>query len=206
MTDEQLAQEIAMAIVNTGVESWYGGISKSTAGDYPSMGVSQWEGLGGRGDRLLSYIDGGDQFSGRPYSDIRRAGELRELSELLASPQGQEAQNQILAEDCLAMYVPALKQVPTLDDSRCFIYAGIWCPTSHAVVRRFLQNRAGGYNFRSLAALRDLFRDQYYIAAGVGDQYAVGYANRAEATYQYVAAINLAAYGVPEYGYGPFGR
>jgi hypothetical protein len=170
------------------------------------MGISQWEGLGGRGDTLLNYIDGGNQFAGRTYSDIKYNCELDALAVLLDSPQGQEAQNKILAADCLGMYVPALKLVPALDDSRCFIYAGIWCPTSHIVVRRFLQNRYDRYDIRSLATLRDIFRDQYYIAAAVGVENARGYANRAENTYQYIAAVNLSAYGVPEYGNGPFGR
>lgn len=206
MTDEQLAYEIARGIGQTGVEGNYGSVTRSTAGDYPSLGVSQWEGLGGRGDLLLSYINGGDYFAGRTYSAIRRNGELNALSALLESPQGQEAQNMILAQDCLWSYVPLLKQVPTLDDSRCFIYAGIWCPTSHYVVSRFLQNRADKYKLRSLSCLRDIFRDQYYIAAAVGNGYAAGYANRAENTYQYVASRNLSEYGIPVYGSGPFGR
>lgn len=206
MTDEQLAYEIARGIGQTGVEGHYGSVSCSTAGDYPSIGISQWEGIGGRGDLLLSYINGGDYFAGRTYSGIRRSGELDALSELLASPQGQEAQNIILAQDCLSSYVPALKKVPTLDDSRCFIYAGIWCPTSHDVVRRFLTNRADNFNLRSLATLRDIFRDEYYIAAAVGYQYAAGYANRAENTYQYAASRDLSEYGVQPYGSGPFGR
>jgi hypothetical protein len=204
MTDEQLAYEIARGIGCTGVEGGYGSISCSTAGDYPSMGVSQWEGP--RGDTLLSYIDGGIYFAGRSYSDIRGSGELDALAELLDSPQGQEAQNQILAGDCLDLYIPALKRVPNLDDSRCFIYAGIWCPTSHDVVRRFLTNRADSYDLRSLSTLRDIFRDQYYIAASVGARYAEGYANRAENTFQYVAGLDLTSkYGVPVYGGGPFG-
>ncbi|WP_312335300.1 hypothetical protein [Anaerospora hongkongensis] len=206
MTNEQLAYEIARGIGQTGVEGHYGSVSCSTAGDYPSMGISQWEGIGGRGDLLLSYIDGGNYFAGRTYSNIRRSGEMGALSELLDSQQGQEAQNMILAQDCLESYLPVLKQVPSLDDSRCFIYAGIWCPTSHYVVSKFLQNRVSRHNLRSLAVLRDLFRDQYYIAAAVGNSYAAGYANRAENTYQYAASRNLSEYGVPAYGSGPFGR
>ena len=206
MTNEQLAYEIARGIGQTGVEGSYNSVTRSTAGDYPSIGISQWEGLGGRGDRLLSYIDGGHYFASRSYSDIKYSGDLPALKQLLESPQGQEAQNQILAADCLEMYVPALKQVPTLNDSRCFIYAGIWCPTSHIVVRRFLQNRYDRYDIRSLATMRAIFQDQYYIAAAVGERYAAGYANRAENTYQYVAGRDLSEYGVPEYGQGPFGR
>ncbi len=206
MTDEQLAYEIARGIGQTGVEGNYGSVSCSTAGDYPSIGISQWEGIGGRGDLLLSYINGGDYFAGRTYSGIECRGEIGDLSALLQSQQGREAQNSILAQDCLNYYVPALKQVPDLDESRCFIYAGIWCPTNHNVVRRFLQNRADQYNLRSLAMLRYLFRDQYYIAAAVGAENAAGYANRAENTYQYIAEQDFSGYGIPAYGSGPFGR
>lgn len=189
MTDEQLAYEIAKGIGQTGVEGSYGSVSCSTAGDYPSMGISQWEGLGGRGDTLLSAIDGGSRFVGRTYSDIEASGELDVLSTLLDSPQGQEAQNRILAEDCLALYVPVVKEA--LENAACIIYAGMWCPTSHNVVRRFLLNRIDRYDLNNLEVLRDVFRDQYYIAADVGEQYAEGYANRANITYEYVASLNL---------------
>jgi hypothetical protein len=40
MTDEQLAYEIAKGIGKTGIEGSYGSVTCSTAGDYPSMGVS----------------------------------------------------------------------------------------------------------------------------------------------------------------------
>ena len=84
MTRDELALAIAKGLVETGVEGPYDCVTCSTAGDYPSMGCSQWEGLdGGRGDILLSYIDGGSQFANRTYSDIESAGELDALKELL---------------------------------------------------------------------------------------------------------------------------
>lgn len=197
MTNKELGREIALGIIATGVEGGYDSVSCSTAGDYPSMGVSQWEGLyGGRGDILLGYIDGGEKFKNRTYSDICDNGELEELKESLGSEQGQAAQVQILAQDCTELYVNTLQEVSSLDDSRCMIYAGMWCPTSHIVVRKFLQNRQDDYNIRDLETLRDIFRDQYCRAAAVGDQYAPGYANRAENTFQYVANLDLSAYGV----------
>jgi len=58
-------------------------------------------------------------------------------------------------------------------------------------VRRFLLNRIDRYDLNNLEVLRDVFRDQYYIAADVGEQYAEGYANRANITYEYVASLNL---------------
>ena len=193
-----LSTEIAKGIINTGIEGPYDAVSSSTAGDYPSMGCSQWEGP--RGDYLLSWIDGGNQFTGRTYSDIVNCGQLATLKQLLGSEQGRAAQVAILTEDC-KKYVQILQQVATLDDTRCLIYAGMWCPTNHYVVKRFLENREGKYNLRSLSTLRDLFRDQYYIAANVGETYATGYANRAQITYEYVAGIDLTTpYGIPAYG------
>ena len=190
MTNEELAKEIALGIINTGVEGGYDNVCSSTAGDYPCMGVSSWEGLNGRGDALLGYIDGGQKFMGRTYSDIRDSGEKQELRDLLNSEQGKQAQLQILTQDCLELYVPFLNEVENLDDTKCFIYAGIWCPTSHYVVRNFLKRRQDNYDIRNLETIKDIFRDQYYIAADVGQQYAEGYANRAVNTYDYVSNLS----------------
>jgi hypothetical protein len=194
MSREELAQAIAKGLVETGVEGPYDCVTRSTAGDYPSMGCSQWEGLdGGRGDILLGYIDGGSYYAGRAYSDIDAAGELEALAGLLGSEQGQAAQNQILADDCREKYLPALAEVDGLTNPACIIYAGIWCPTSHYVVRNFLQRRvARGYDANSLEAMRDMFRDEYAIAADCAD-YMDGYANRANTTYDYVAGLEVSA-------------
>lgn len=191
MTDQELAEAIARGIIETGVEGGYDAVTCSTAGDYPSIGVSQWEGLSGRGDMLLSYIDGGDRFAGRTYSDIEASGELQALAELLSSNQGQEAQQMLLAQDCLDLYIPALQEVPDLTNPLCIIYAGIWCPTSHNVVRRFLTNRCDRYDINCLEVLRDIFKDQYWLAAGVGEVYSGGYMNRAENTYNYVSELEV---------------
>ena len=188
MDDQQLAQLIARGLIETGVEGGFGALSCSTAGDYPSMGCSQWEGLGGRGDLLLSYIDGGGHFAGRAYSEIEAAGELYALSALLESEQGQAAQLAILADDCLNAYLPALYDAG-LTAAVCLVYAGIWCPTSHAVVSRFIARRFDrGHDMNDLDTLYRLFRDEYYVAADVGDEYAEGYANRADNTYNWVKA------------------
>jgi hypothetical protein len=200
MTDQELADEYAKQMVATGVEGGFESVSCSTAGNYPSMGCSQWEGLDGRGDQLLGYIDGGDYFAGRTYTDIRDSDELGKLSELLGSEQGQDAQLAILAQDCLDTYIPQLKKIDNLDDSRCFLYALSWCPTSDYIVRKFIQNRSDR-NIRSLEVLRTMFRDEYYIGAGVGEQYAAGYVNRANSSFDYVSSLDLnTKYGVPAYG------
>lgn len=188
MTNEELGNEIAKGIIATGIEAGFDGLSQSTAGDYPSMGVSQWEGLdGGRGDTLLSYIDGGQKFIGRTYSDIENCGELDELSELLGSEQGQAAQLMILTSDCTGTYVDLLTSIDGFTDPKCIIYAGMWCPTSHVVVSRFLMRRMDrGYDINDLSVVYQLFHDEYTDAAGVGEQYRCGYENRATTTYNYV--------------------
>lgn len=202
--NKALAREIAKGIIATGIEGSFHSVAKSTAYDYPSISVSQWE--GNRADELLRAIPGGEEFVGRTYIDIKASGELPMLKELLRSDAGKQAALDQLSRDCL-QYVEVLQQVPTLDDTRCIIYAGMWCPTSTYVVKRFLENRFERVNLRSLEALNKLFKSYYWIAADVGEMYRAGYANRAEATYQYVAGIDLTTpYGVPAYGFAGNGR
>lgn len=202
--NKALAREIAKGIIATGIEGDFDSVAKSTAYAYPSISVSQWE--GNRADEFLRAIPGGEEFVGRTYIDIKASGELPMLKELLRSDAGKQAALEQLSRDCL-QYVDVLQQVPTLDDTRCLIYAGMWCPTSTYVVKRFLENRFERVNLRSLEVLNKLFKNYYYIAADVGEMYRVGYANRAEATYQYVASIDLTTpYGVPAYGYAGNGR
>ena len=202
--NKSLAKEIAKGIIATGIEGSFHSVAKSTAYAYPSISVSQWE--GNRADELLRAIPGGEKFVGRTYIDIKASGELPMLKELLRSDAGKQAALDQLSRDCL-QYVEVLQQVPTLDDTRCIIYAGMWCPTSTYVVKRFLENRFERVNLRSLEALNKLFKSYYWIAADVGEMYRAGYANRAEATYQYVAGIDLTTpYGVPAYGYAGNGR
>lgn len=202
--NKSLAREIAKGIIATGIEGGYDSVAKSTAYAYPSIGVSQWE--GNRANELLNAIPGGEEFVGRTYVDIKTSGELPMLKEVLRSEAGQQAQLEQLSRDCL-QYVDVLQQVPTLDDTRCIIYAGMWCPTSTWVVKRFLANRYMHVDLRSLEALYKLFKDYYWIAADVGEIYRPGYANRAQTTYEYVAGIDLTTpYGVPAYGFAGNGR
>lgn len=202
--NKALAREIAKGIIATGIEGDFDSVAKSTAYAYPSISISQWE--GNRADELLRAIPGGEEFVGRTYIDIKASGELPMLKELLRSDAGKQAALDQLSRDCL-QYVEVLQTVPTLDDTRCIIYAGMWCPTSTYVVKRFLENRFERVDLRSLEVLNKLFKNYYYIAADVGEMYRAGYANRAEATYQYVAGIDLTTpYGVPAYGYAGNGR
>ncbi len=196
MTVEELAKEIARGLIETGVEGGYGSVSCSTAGDYPSIGCSQWE--GGRADSLLESIPDGAYYAYRTYSDLEESGELGDLSALLESNEGQQAQLEQLAKDC-EIYVEELQEIETLDDSRCLIFCAMWCPTSTYVVKRFLMNRQNEYDLRNLRTVYDLFRYDYAKAAGC-EEYWHGYANRADRTYWYAAEIDLTTpYGVPPY-------
>lgn len=202
--NKNLAKEIAKGLINTGIEGGYDSVAKSTAYDYPSIGVSQWE--GNRANELLKAIPGGAEYADRTYIDIKASSELPMLKELLRSDAGEQAQLEQLSRDCL-QYVEVLQQVPTLDDTRCLIYACMWCPTSTYVVKRFLENRFDRVDLRSLEALNKLFENYYWIAADVGELYRAGYANRARITYEYVAGIDLTTpYGIPAYGKAGNGR
>jgi len=195
MEINDLGKEIALGLINTGVEGGYGSVSCSTAGDYPSMGCQQVEGIGGRGDELLNSISGGAYYAGRSYSDIEAAGELDTLSALLDSQEGQQAQLAILQRDT-NRYAQTVIDAG-LTDARCVIYAGMWCPTSEIVVSAFLQHRLQrGYDIAdNLDNLYTAFFNEYAAAADCEDD-AEGYQNRANDTYNYVANLDLSAYGI----------
>ena len=183
-TQEDLIEAIATALVGTGVEGPYNAVTCTTSGgDYPSLGMSQWE--GDRSDLLLSYIDGGAEFAGRSYSDLESSGDIPRLAELLDSEQGHAAQDLRLREDIRDMYLPYLLDAG-LTNAACIVYAGVWCPTSHVVVRNFIKRRvARGYDVNDLGVLHELFYTQYADAAYDG-AYLAGTQNRAEATLNWV--------------------
>lgn len=189
MTTEQLAREVANGLVSTGVEGGFASVSCSTAGDYPSIGCSQWEGE--RANELLNSIPGGQEFTYVPYSEI----DVDSLSALLDSPEGQQAQLDILATDCETYVNRAIDC--GLTDARCVIYAAMWGPTSTYVMGRFIQRRLqDGYDISgNLEELHQVWHDMYTDAAGVSERYRAGYENRADNTYEYVSSLDLSAYG-----------
>jgi len=195
MEVNDLGKEIAIGLLNTGVEGGYGSVNCSTAGDYPSMGCQQIEGIGGRGEELLNTIPGGYHYAGRSYSDIEAAGEIDSLVALLDSEEGQAAQIAILQRDTIS-YAQACINAG-LTDARCVIYAGMWCPTSEYIVGLFIQRRLQrGYDIAAnLDELYNTFYNEYATAAGCED-YAPGYQNRAQSTYEYVSGLDLSEYGI----------
>ena len=74
MHKEELAKYIAEGIIVTGVEGTYNDVSCSRAGDYPSLGISQWEGE--RADTLLLQLDDGGYYRNRSYSDLKSTGDI----------------------------------------------------------------------------------------------------------------------------------
>ena len=195
MTNEELAREIANGLIDGGFEGGFDSISCSTAGDYPSLGCSQWE--GGRANDLLLRIPGGEEYINRPYSDFTDE-ELDALSELLDSDEGQQAQREKLAEDTID-YVDALTGIEGFDDSRAIIYAGIWCPTSTYVVTHFISRMSDrGEEVNDLYTLACLFAEEYATAAAC-EEYADGYESRAKRTYDLVREMDLSEYGVEVY-------
>ena len=135
-------------------------------------------------------IPGGGDYVDRTYSDIEEAGELLALAALLDSPEGQAAQVEKLSEDCLD-YVDELLDVAGFDAPACIIYAGMWCPTSTAVVSRFVYHRLRrGVDMNDLEVCAETFRDEYATAADC-EEYADGYANRAEMTREFVEGLGV---------------
>lgn len=190
MTREELAHEIALGLIATGVEGDYATITCSTAGDYPSFGISQWEGV--RGDNLLKRVNL-SQFAGYSYSYLNYINKLNYISDVLDSDLGRKAQLAQLEEDCL-VYVDSLKKVPGLTNPQCIVYAGIWCPTSHYVVTKFLTNKANnGYNINDIEVVTDLFIDYYADYACIPYNCYKGYYNRAVNTYDYVIELTFSS-------------
>lgn len=186
MNGQTLSEWIAKGICETGIEGAYRSVARSTAGDYPSLGISQWEGT--RADALLLSIPGGEYFTGKPYSLLFAEHRIGSLMALLDSPAGRLAQQALLAADALS-YVDALTRLG-LSEPGPIIYAGMWCPTSIFVVCTFLKRRSHRVNLNDLASIHQIFYEEYARAADVME-YEEGDRNRAERTYEWVAGLSL---------------
>ena len=188
MTREQLAHEIALGLVATGVEGDYATITCSTAGDYPSFGISQWE--GSRGDNLLIKLNL-PQYVGLSYSYLNSINKLNYISDVLNSDRGRQVQLEQLTTDCL-VYVDTLSKVPNFTNPICIIYAGIWCPTSHLVVSKFLTNKVNRkYDINDIEVITDIFAYDYADYACIPYSCYLGYYNRAINTYDYIINLDL---------------
>lgn len=180
--EEKAAVEIAKGLIATGVEGAYDGFSKSSAGDYPSIGCSGWE--GNRADALLTNI-GMSQYCGRSYSSLT-SEDISKIKIALDSEKGQSAQLAILSSDA-SNYVNSILAKVKITEIRCLIYAGIWCPTSTSCVCSHLGKNTGVVN--DLDKLNHAFIDDpgsYALTtADLEEKYAAGYRNRGNITYNY---------------------
>lgn len=180
--EEKAAVEIAKGLIATGVEGAYDGFSKSSAGDYPSIGCSGWE--GNRADALLTNI-GMSQYCGRSYSSLTPE-DISKIKIALDTEKGQSAQLAILSSDA-SNYVNSILAKVKITEIRCLIYAGIWCPTSTSCVCSHLDKNSGVVN--NLEKLNHAFIDDpgsYALTtAGLEEKYAAGYRNRGNITYNY---------------------
>ena len=180
MTDEELAFKTATGLVETGIEGGFDNVECSTAYDSLCVGVSSWE--QGRGQYLISTIPGAEKFLDRPYSDLDD-DEIEELSELLDSEEGRNAQMDLLSKDCLE-YVVEAKEAG-LRNEDCIVYACMWMPTSTYVVSSFILKYMDEYDLNDIDELHKLFYEEYAIYAACSE-YLTGYRNRATATYKYL--------------------
>lgn len=180
--EEKAAVEIAKGLVATGVEGPYETCISSTAGDYPSIGCSCWE--GNRADALLTNI-GMSQYCGRSFSSLTLQ-DISTIKTALGSEKGVSAQLAILSSDA-SNYVNSILAKVKITEIRCLIYAGIWCPTSTSCVCSHLGKNSGVIN--DLDKLNHAFIDDpgsYALTtANVGEKYSTGYRNRGNITYNY---------------------
>lgn len=183
--DEKICKYIAFGLIATGVEGAYNGYNPDTgANGYPAVGVSGW--TDNRLQNLLGMIPGGDKYQNKTSSDFESDPALKQgLLDLLDSPNGQKAQQTMLANDS-AIYVTTSKDYG-LTDPKVLIYVGIWQPTSTT----FAPSMASKHGGNDLNTVHNYFKTQYYADAKVGSQYAGGYANRADKTLYWVNQCDL---------------
>lgn len=184
---EKAAIEIAKGLVATGVEGPYETCISSSAGDYPSIGCSCWE--GNRADTLLNNI-GLSKYAGKSFSSLTPS-DISTIKQALGSEKGKSAQLAILSSDA-SSYVNAILAKVSITEIRCLIYAGIWCPTSTSAVCSHLGKNSGVVN--NLEQLNQAFINDpgsYALTtANVGNTYAEGYRNRGNKTYNYCKGLN----------------
>ena len=127
---------------------------------------------------FLCFTAWADAYSWSYFLDVRQQG--RGYGK-------RAAQLALLTEDA-RRYVRLLGEIPSLGRPQCVVYSAMWCPTSEAVVCRFLRNRADRCELGRLEAVHRLFRTEYVDAADVRE-YRAAYEARADRTYQYAAAL-----------------
>lgn len=183
---EKAAIEIAKGLVATGVEGPYDTLVISTAGDYPSIGCSCWEGI--RADTIFKEL-GLSEYAGRSFSSLSDSDKSK-IKLALGSEKGQQVQWAILSKDT-AGYVDEILKTVTVNNIRCLIYLGIWCPTStYSVVRHAAKFSSILDDLDRLnSAFIDAPTSYALTTSGLGTQYEDGYRNRGNRTLAYCKAL-----------------
>ena len=183
---EKAAIEIAKGLVATGVEGPYDTLVLSAAGDYPSIGCSCWEGI--RADTIFKEL-GLSEYAGRSFSSLSDSDKSK-IKLALGSEKGQQVQWAILSKDT-AGYADEILKTVTVNNIRCLIYLGIWCPTStHCVVRHAARFSSVLDDLDKLnSAFVDAPTSYALTTSGLGTQYEDGYRNRGNRTLAYCKAL-----------------
>ena len=183
---EKAAIEIAKGLVATGVEGPYDKIVCSTAGDYPSIGCSCWEGA--RADAIFEEL-GLSEYAGRLFSSLKDSDRSK-IKLALGSDKGQQVQWAVLSKDT-AGYVDEILNKITVNNIRCLIYLGIWCPTStYCVVRHAAKFSSFLDDLDKLnSAFIDGTTSYALTTSGIGAEYEEGYRNRGNKTLAYCKAL-----------------
>ena len=184
--NEKAAIEIAKGLVVTGVEGPYDTLVISTAGDYPSIGCSCWEGA--RADAIFKEL-GLSDYAGRSFSSLSDADKSK-IKLALGSDKGQQVQWAILSKDT-AGYVDEILKTVTVENIRCLIYLGIWCPTStYCVVRHAAKFSSCLDDLDKLnSAFIDAPTSYALTTSGLGSSFEEGYRNRGNRTLAYCKGL-----------------
>ena len=184
--NEKAAIEIAKGLVATGVEGPYDTLVISTAGDYPSIGCSCWEGA--RTDAIFKEL-GLSDYAGRSFSSLSDADKSK-IKLALGSDKGQQVQWAILSKDT-AGYVDEILKTVTVENIRCLIYLGIWCPTStYCVVRHAAKFSSCLDDPDKLnSAFIDAPTSYALTTSGLGSSFEEGYRNRGNRTLAYCKGL-----------------
>lgn len=166
---------------------WEGGngwnnFCKSSAGDYPSIGVLGWEGLGGNGDAVLNAVGLG-QYAGQSYSALEPHKE--EIQAVLDSPAGHQGQLQLLSEMEVG-YLGTLRDSGwNSSDPKATTFVMCWMGAGPNCCGPFASRQPTA----NLDQIYQHFLSGWANAAGV--TCVEGYNNRTESTYAYCQTIDF---------------
>lgn len=183
--DDRIIKYAIIGLAANALEGGWANFCRSSAGDYPSMGIQGWEGFGGPGDELLEAI-GCSQYAGQSYSSLHSNGGEEAIKQALDSEQGHKVQMQ-LDSSYMANYLGILRDNGwNSSDPKATVFVLMWmgagpnccapyaCQTPTANLDEIYQSFLNGWAQRA-----------------VDSQYWDGYNNRTNTTYQYCQQIDM---------------